>query len=342
MKNFISQDSELANCGSIKAILMLFVVLYHSLCVFVSNGWGPYEPATESPVLGVMAEWLGTFHIYGFALISGYIFYYIKFNGGGYQRYLPFLGNKAKRLLIPYIFIAAIWVIPVYIYFWGVEDVITKFVLGTSPSQLWFLLMLFWAFFLFWPISRIVDKKPVFGGVLVSILFCLGVVVPNYFCIGSGLQYTLFFYFGFLIRKFDLGNKILYKVPSFIYILINVILFIVVKLVERFDGLLFTLLILGFNVILHSISAIGVFILLQRFVNRFLQNSKVINFFAKHSMIFYLVHQQLIYFSIGWFNTLVPPVVLVLINFAFAMIISTIFSVLMSMTKVTRFLVGSK
>lgn len=83
MKKFISQDSELANCGSIKAILMLFVVLNHSLCVFVSNGWGPYEPATESPVLGVMAEWLGTFHIYGFALISGYIFYYIKFNGGG-------------------------------------------------------------------------------------------------------------------------------------------------------------------------------------------------------------------------------------------------------------------
>lgn len=120
------------------------------------------------------------------------------------------------------------------------------------------------------------------------------------------------------------------------------LLFIVVKLVERFDGLLFTLLILGFKVILHSISAIGVFILLQRFVNRFLQNSKVINFFAKHSMVIYLVHQQLIYFSIGWFNTLVPPVVLVLINFAFAMIISTIFSVLMSMTKVTRFLVGSK
>lgn len=119
-------------------------------------------------------------------------------------------------------------------------------------------------------------------------------------------------------------------------------MFIVVKLVERFDGLLFSLLILGFNVILHSISAIGVFILLQRFVNRFLQNSKVINFFAKHSMVIYLVHQQLIYFSIGWFNTLVPPVVLVLINFAFAMIISTIFSALMSMTKVTRFLVGSK
>ncbi len=30
-----------------------------------------------------IAKWFNTFHIYGFTLISGYIFYYIKYEGGG-------------------------------------------------------------------------------------------------------------------------------------------------------------------------------------------------------------------------------------------------------------------
>ena len=262
--------------------------------------------------------------------------------GGGYQKYLPFLGKKAKRLLIPYAFIAIIWVIPVYIYFWGTEDVITKFVLGTSPSQLWFLLMLFWVFLLFWPISKIADEKPILGTLIVCILFCLGVVAPNYFCINSGLQYILYFYLGFLIRKYDLGNRILYKIQSIFYILLNVMLFIAVQFIKKYDSIIFSLLSLALNVFLHTISSVGIFVLLQKLVNRYLQNNKVLIFFLKHSMVIYLVHQQLIYFSIGWFNAIVPPIALVLINFAFAITISTIFSYLMSKTKVTRFLVGSK
>ena len=94
MKNYISQDKELTNCSAVKAILMLAVVLYHSLCVYLPSGWGPYEPAKQSPVLGILAEWLDTFHIYGFALISGYIFYYIKFNGGGIKDISRSLATK--------------------------------------------------------------------------------------------------------------------------------------------------------------------------------------------------------------------------------------------------------
>ena len=94
MRNLISSDNELNNCSAVKAILMLVIVLYHSLCIFVPNGWGPYKPAIESPILGTMAEWLGTFHIYSFTLISGYIFYYIKFNGGGIKNIFHFLVKR--------------------------------------------------------------------------------------------------------------------------------------------------------------------------------------------------------------------------------------------------------
>lgn len=261
---------------------------------------------------------------------------------GGYKKYFPFIGRKAKRLIVPYIFIAAVWVIPVYAYFYGTEDIVNKFVLGTSPNQLWFLLMLFWVFAIFGLISDLTDRKSILGGIIVCGLYCLGAVAPRFYCLNSGLQYILFFYIGFMIRKLDLGNKILYKIPSLVYLLIDILLFIGIELIGGHEELIIKIVVLGFSVVLHIIGAVGAFVLLQRFVNRFLQEDKVVGFFSKHSMVIYLVHQQLIYFSIGWFNGVVPPVVLVLINFIFSLTVSTIFSVLMSKTKVTRFLVGSK
>ena len=125
------------------------------------------------------------------------------------------------------------------------------------------------------------------------------------------------------------------------YFLVDVGLFAVCKLLGEYEGIVFKLLTLGCSVILHIVRAVGTFILLQRFVNR-LQKNRIIDFFRMHSMVIYLVHQQLIYFSIGWFNGVVLPVILILINFVFSLTVSTIFSVLMYKTKATRFLVGCK
>ena len=304
--------------------------------------WGPYPRVDEAPLLGYLAEWMNTWHIYAFTLISGYIFYYIKYEKGGYKKYLSFLGNKALRLLVPYVFIAAVWVGPINVLLMPDESIIQKFVLGISPRQLWFLLMLFWVFAIFWLISNIVNKKPLLGGVIVCIAYCVGMFAPSYFCFSRGLQYLLFFYIGFMMRKCDLGNKILYKIPSIVYFVVDIGLFLVCELLGGYENLLIKVLSLGCNVLLHMIGAVSAFVILQRFVNRFLQRNKVVDFFSKHSMVIYLVHQQLIYFSIGWFNGVVPPAVLVLINFVFSMAVSTLFSVLMYKTKITRFLVGSK
>lgn len=303
---------------------------------------GPYQPAEEAQIIGYIAEWFNSFHIYGFTLISGYIFYFIKYEKGGYQKYLPFLGNKAKRLLVPYVFIAAVWVVPIHVYFYGATELVSKYVLGTAPSQLWFLLMLFWVFAIFWLISDIANRKPLLGGVFVCALYCAGMFAPTIYCLNRGLQYLLFFYIGFLIRKMDLGNKILYKIPSLVYLVVDVALFIFAEVISGYEGAILKLLSLGCGVLLHIIGAVAAFVLLQRFVNRFCKENKVINFFSQHSMVIYLVHQQFIYFSIGWFNGVVPPVVLVLINFVFSLLVSTAFAGVMSKTKVTRFFVGSK
>lgn len=56
------------------------------------------------------------------------------------------LKKKAKRLLVPDLFRGAVWAGPVYCIFYGPASTVAAFALGDSPSQLWFLLALFWMF----------------------------------------------------------------------------------------------------------------------------------------------------------------------------------------------------
>lgn len=338
----MQKTDELRNCTPIKTILMLLIVLYHGMRIFADGGWGPYEAVFTSPAIGIVSDWLNTFHIYAFTLISGYIFYYIKYEKGGYQSYFPFLGNKALRLLVPYVFISAVWVAPLNEWFFPEESIAKNFVLGYAPRQLWFLLMLFWVFAVFWLISDLVNRNALCGALIVCVLYGIGCFAPSIFTLNRGLQYMLYFSVGFLIRKFDLGNKVLYKIPSIAYLIVSVLLFMGLEYIEGGKGQIMKLMRMGLDAVQHVVGAVGAFVILQRFVDRFLQGNKVVDFFSQHSMTIYLVHQQLIYFSIGWFNGVVSPVVLVLINFTFSLVVSVVFSMLMSKTKVTRVLVGSK
>ena len=131
-------DRSLKNCNAIKAVLMLCVVLYHSVLILAGGGWGPIEPANTFAFFKYLSKWLGTFHIYGFTMVSGYIYYFMRIEKGCYDHYGSFLKKKAYRLLVPYLFIALVWVMPVHIYFYGTEGLLHKFLLGINPSQLWF------------------------------------------------------------------------------------------------------------------------------------------------------------------------------------------------------------
>lgn len=104
--------------------------------------------------------------------------------------------------------------------------------------------------------------------------------------------------------------------------------------------MLFKLTNIVLGVSLHMFGAISAFVLLQRFVNRFIPENNVIDFFeTQHG---YLSDTPAAYLFRCWFNGIVTPVVLVIINFVFSLVVSTLLSVLMHKTKVTRFLVGNK
>lgn len=186
MNGLQKNDQVLKNCNFSKTVLMVLVAFYHAIA-FWTGTWFTCNPIFGSKSLELLAAYIGSFHIYAFALVSGYIFAY-KIHGG-YNRYLPFLQNKAKRLLVPYAFVMLIWVAPISEYFfrWDLTDLIKKYILCINPSQLWFLWMLFGVFAIVWPLRSVMIEKPLAGYAIAIAFYGLGTigekVVPNVFCI---------------------------------------------------------------------------------------------------------------------------------------------------------------
>lgn len=80
------QKKVLDNCNFVKTILMLLVIFGHA-CAFWTGGWFTEIPTTQSKGLNFICTWIGSFHIYAFVLVSGYIFA-SKIMGGGVQSLL--------------------------------------------------------------------------------------------------------------------------------------------------------------------------------------------------------------------------------------------------------------
>ena len=71
------------------------------------------DPSELSTGLTLLSDFMNSFHIFAFALASGYLFYYLKIEQGKYEKFQSFLIGKTKRLIVPYVFVCIIWVIPI-------------------------------------------------------------------------------------------------------------------------------------------------------------------------------------------------------------------------------------
>lgn len=256
-------DRQLKNIDFIKVILMLLVVVGHATYLWTPDGWFNQPPKQDSQGLSWIAEWLGSFHIYAFALVSGYLFAYVKYEKNGYSKFIPFLKNKFKRLLLPYIIGCLAWVIPWYIYFYeesSMSNILRKFVLGQSPQQLWFLPMLFNVFLIAFVFSNIKSGKIGLG--IAFALYGLGIVgsrfCGNYFQIWTACQYYLLFYIGVLIRK--KRQKLFLKIPSLVLLTFEIVLFALYEFIRVKSGVAFKMTTSLLLVCLHVYGAMCAFV----------------------------------------------------------------------------------
>lgn len=329
---------------------MFLVILGHS-CIFWTGAWFVENPIINSKGLILISSWLNSFHIYAFALVSGYIFAFKILSGGGYNHYGLFLKNKAKRLIVPYVFSMIIWVAPISAYFfqWGIAELFRKYVLCINPSQLWFLWMLFGVFAIVWPLRNVMIEKPVVGWVIAIAFYGIGIVgghiIPNVFCIWTACQYIIFFYIGMRIRtKIEKQEKLFTDaVPWFCWLVIDIVLFAANRLIEQQSGFIWSVMSLGTTFLVHIVGSIMAWAVLQALaLHIHWQDSKAFKTLASYSMPMYLFHQQIIYFTITALNGVVNPWVNAGVNFAVAAVGSFVISAILMRWKVTRFLVGEK
>lgn len=342
------EKNTLRNCSFVKTILMLMVIIGHS-CAFWSGHWFTEDPAIASNGLRWLYSWISSFHIYGFALVSGYLFAF-KIDGG-YRNYPFFLKNKAKRLLVPYVFVMLIWVAPISVYFfrWDLNRLFRTYVLCVDPSQLWFLWMLFDVFAIVWPLRKVMMDRPLIGWVLSMILYGIGIFgrrsLPNYYCIWTACQYVPFFYAGMRIRAGEMSveKDIVQKVPWFAWLAADVVLFICSTMAEVHVGIVWSLLNVALTFLLHIVGAIMAWTVLQYFSDCLAwRQSRVFKTLSGYAMPIYLFHQQIIYFTITWLNGRVNPWINAGVNLSAALVGSILISSLLMRWKPTRMLVGEK
>ena len=317
----MSEKFKLEYCNLAKTCAMILVVVYHCL-VFWTGEWFK-EPVYSCTFFAYLAQWLNTFHIYVFVFISGYLFYFTRYEQKKYSSSTKYLLSKMKRLIYPYLIMLLLWGIPFFILCTGRKnEIIEKFFYGKSLAQYWFLLMLFWVYCIFYFISDYVKERWLLGLVVFYVIYGIATIVmtkiPNYFQILSALKYLLFFYVGMVYRKNTFDS--LCKIPCCVWMLTSIILFLGWYFLD-FINLFFAKIVR--IAIYPFISISGVFMVIKGIcmINvKKLQENKLYCFLEKYNFAIYLFHQQMVYISILWFNGKVNNIVVLLFNFLFAMV----------------------
>ncbi len=341
-----NKELNLSKCNVIKVVMMLTIILCHSLAIFSKNGWGAEPPAFNSTVFGLLSDWLGTFHVYTFTFVSGYIFCYSYNEKENYRNFIISVKQRAQRLLIPYYFVTVIWAIPFFVVFFkpSVNQVIHRFVLGESPAQLWFIWMIFIVFIMFLSVVKIMNGFSFIAGFFVSLCVMGGGIIgakicPNYFQIWTACGYFLFFYLGFSFRKFRFSN--IYNIPWFVWLMINLGMFSLNTLcLQNKSNMLFTLISMMTAIIMELAGVLTVVVGISAIKTDKLQKTKLYRYIEKYNFGMYLFHQQIIYISIRYLNGTVPNIIFVILNFISSCVLSAIITWLLSRWKITRMMIG--
>ena len=344
------RDRELKACTFIKTVLMLSVLFYHAI-LFFSGTWFTADPAEISRPLTYLARWMNTFHIYGFALVSGYLFYYSRIECGKYPTYGGFLLTKVKRLLLPYLFVVTLWVIPFHWYFFrcSFSVIVDKYILGKSASQLWFLLMLFGVFLLFYPFARLFHRFPLAGAAFVLLAYVTSIRAPwgflGYYGLRNALAYLPFFWLGFVLRQYKDARftSLLLRIPAPIPPAVHIALFALREYLGTLSlGASFTPLLRLLQFAVTTGGALAAYLTLRRLALRVRWERPFFLQLARCSMPIYLFHQQLVYIAVTLLNGVMSPYLQVPIVVAFALGGAWGISLLFLKFRYTRPLVGEK
>ena len=330
----------------LKIIGVLLVVIGHCTSIY-TGGWVFTSPV-NSPIYGLIASYVYTFHVPMLVFVSGSIYYYCRINKGKYNSLKSLIIYKFKRLIIPFLFIGILYSIPIK-YIIGMTEGniinnIKSFILGLNTGHLWYLLMLFNIFILFYLYeSFILNKKYsiVLNLILFSILYISSGFFTNIFQINRAIQYSIFFYLGYeffrskdrLILKLEKlkSKSILIMTPILIAISLVLILVSKMKLSSIMLSKFFSLINVVIAMICIIICYLIVYLINNRMKNIILKEKidKLINIIGKYSFNIYLLHEPIIFIVLHFIaSKYINPNILVMVCLSISVSLSMLISVI--------------
>lgn len=220
--------NKLKDIESMRVITMILVVFAHITRMYTPNAAIPQ--LVNYSLLSSFTSWIYTFHMPAFVAISGAVYYYVKRERKSYNNLVPFIQNKAKRLLIPYLFFSFFIVIPTLYYcdfinenFWWYT--FKNFILVIGPRHLWYLVMLFNLLVLFNIFENKIYKHKLLFLVITILLYPISFIFTiRVFQIPDVLTYLFYFMIGYCFQHYRIKISELLNKTSKIYVLCILIL----------------------------------------------------------------------------------------------------------------------
>lgn len=257
------------------------------------------------------------FHMPLFVAISGAIFN-VGLDHGKYQEFIPFVKNKFKRILFPFLIIGAFILAPVLIILEITElsyiECACEIIFGgTLIKHLWYLPSLFWIFIFVGILHR--SKLPLeimfILSIIITVLCSMLLKFNNPLCLWNAMQYLPYFIGGMLLDKYKENNNIrllLYGSVLFTF------MFVIIKKtsIALFDNVCCLLMPCGIIMALIAIARMIVPI----------KEITFLSWLLKQSFAVYLFHIMIIYVLYKIIGTNVPTIIMVPLTFILSIIIS--------------------
>ena len=324
---------------NLRAIAILLVVFGHSIIIFDTN-WGIYFPLHESDFFMILKHYISIIQMPFFFSISGFCFYYTVQSK---RKIGEFILNKFKRLIIPFILVAALWMIPIRIFAkypkWldmSYLDMLLQVLTGKDAGHLWYLGALFIIFIMAYLFIAVLNKMKLENKVIeIFCLLCLLLLslvsskLPGQLFLASSVKYLFWFFLGFEINK---NSEYLDVFPKSMYILGSMIAVVVISFCV-FGAV-------GNHVVNAVAKYLGTGMIVVSSYKLITDRSiPVMKKIAKNSFGVYLFHSPMLYPVFNYMNWL-NPVVMVLFDFIVLYIVAYFLTNILRMNKYSKIILG--
>lgn len=318
----------------IKVMTIILVVIAHISRMYTTAGAVPIVVTSE--VLAYFTSIIYKFHMPLFIMVSGGIYSYCL-ECGKYRNTNKFIVNKAKRLLIPYIFWGIFVVAPVMVLLNLTElnyinYCVNNIILCKDSRHLWYVVTLFFIFLIAIYIRRVENNICLLLFSVFLHVICRFISV--HVLINNILHYQFYFFVGYFINiYFNIFLFFVIKVKKLIVFGIGSLV-----ILSQYDKNIITNDLLAF---LGCFNMFSIAIFIELYIPN-IKNTQIYKIIKRDGYGIYLIHPMLIYILFYIFrNYYINPYVFLLGAFIVVFMMS-IFGIGLLRKSKLRIIIGEK